>query len=497
MTTGKQNPKVEWGYYAMTPRIVRTQYKQLSHTEKWLYVCLKDLCGDRGTCYRTLKVLSQETDLSTGNLSTGIRNLHAAGLIHAEKKRRSNNPTAKEVWHITIVDIWQANVEECSNFERPDDNVQNLNDNVQELNHNVQNMNEPSPERSKFEAKRSNFVDRSNNTEEEHSEERTIEEDSCDSATATPPSLSDDFAEDDEPTERLKAVKPAPLHCAFCAEEAELVCQDCKKHVCYVEHGRVFPYRQNGKDMREVYCVFCVEKRNKAALKKGQIDENTPQPLHPANSADVGHDNDAGAHQSARPGPSSHRDTHSLQHTHGSSAMGGRGIESENGSHLSTSDVDNSQGVGDTSVQQQMLIAPVSSKQSARREKWNEQAMVAKAEELRGKAYSEMTRPKEINAAKKIFKRHPESTLEEFERVFAHRNDDWWHEHCGLLNVTDLAATPKDKNDMRYMLELDKMEREATKSTLKIVPASKVQSAPQIKLPPPMPSREELLREVY
>ena len=173
MSNQKNNPKQDWGFYACTPRIVRTQYKHLSHTEKWLYVCLKDLCGDRGMCYRTLKVLSEETDLSTGNLSTSIRNLHDAGLIHAEKKRRSNNPTGKEVWHITIVDIWQANVEYCSKNERSQEDVQTMNNNVQILNvptpqrsKNEAQRSENEAQRSKNEAQRSNFVDRRINNEE-------------------------------------------------------------------------------------------------------------------------------------------------------------------------------------------------------------------------------------------------------------------------------------------------------------------------------------------
>ena len=184
MANKKNDPKAEWGFYSMTPRIVRTQYKQLSHTEKWLYVCLKDLCGDRGMCYRSLRALSQETDLSTGNLSTGIRKLHDAGLIHAEKKRRNNNPTQKEVWHISIVDIWQSNVEYCSKYEQP------TQDNVQDLNNNVQNMNEPEPERSENEQKRSNFDDRRINNKNNNTEERTIEEDMSLSSESDAPAAS-------------------------------------------------------------------------------------------------------------------------------------------------------------------------------------------------------------------------------------------------------------------------------------------------------------------
>jgi hypothetical protein len=202
----KANPKVEWGYFAVTPRILRTQYKQLSHTEKWLYTCLKDLCGDKGMCFRTLRVLSQETDLSIGNLSIGIRHLHEAGLIHAEKKRRSNNPTAKEVWHISIVDIWKSNVEYCSNYEHSAENVQEMNDNVQI-------MNNPPLERSFPEQKRSNFDDRRNNIEEQHSEERTSEEHIGVSADAsTPPAF---YASQEIPVtynEALAYLKPHGPH---------------------------------------------------------------------------------------------------------------------------------------------------------------------------------------------------------------------------------------------------------------------------------------------
>lgn len=138
MTT-TANPTVDFGFFAAVPRIVRTgeQYKHLTHTHKWLYTCLKDLCGDHGTCYRALRTLSDETDISTGMLSEGIQELHKAGLIHAEKKKRASG--GKEVWHITITDIWQANGKEhpskkCSQDEQTIENVHIVNDNVQYVN---------------------------------------------------------------------------------------------------------------------------------------------------------------------------------------------------------------------------------------------------------------------------------------------------------------------------------------------------------------------------
>lgn len=172
MTETYQEPKRDWGFYAQIPRIVRTQYKQCSHAEKWLYTCLKDLCGDKGTCFRSLRLLSAETDISTGSLSVMIPHLHEVGLIHAEKKKRT--ATGKEIWHISIVDIWKANTEYCSKNEQSSDDNEEI---VQNSNDVVQKMNDNPVDCSKNERDCSNFVDRritikNNNTEEETREEK-------------------------------------------------------------------------------------------------------------------------------------------------------------------------------------------------------------------------------------------------------------------------------------------------------------------------------------
>jgi hypothetical protein len=137
MTTPQ--PTIEWGFHAVTPRIIRTGYKDLTPMQKWLYVCLKDLCGETGTCYRALRVLAEETGISTGMLSESIPILHKAGLIHAEKKKRSAG--GKEVWHITIVDIWQANAKahpsKRSHSEQTTENVHTVNEDVHRMNDNT------------------------------------------------------------------------------------------------------------------------------------------------------------------------------------------------------------------------------------------------------------------------------------------------------------------------------------------------------------------------
>lgn len=146
----QNNPKIDFGFHAVIPRIIRTDYKTLTPMQKWLYVCLKDLCGDHGTCYRSLRVLSEETGISTGMLSESIPVLHEAGLVHAEKKRRTTG--GKEVWHITIIDIWKANA--IAHSTKRSQNEQTL-ENVHTVNNNVHRMNKLSEERSQNEQERS------------------------------------------------------------------------------------------------------------------------------------------------------------------------------------------------------------------------------------------------------------------------------------------------------------------------------------------------------
>jgi len=177
----QRNPNVDWGFYATTPRLIRTAYKDLTPVQKWLYVCLKDLCGEDGTCYRTLRVLAEETGISTGMLSESVRSLHDAGLIHAEKKRRFGT-TSKEVWHITIVDIWQANA--TAHPTKRSAGEQTI-ENVHSVNNNVHSVNEDTLKRSAGEQKRSLCETEGISLSNDTIEERTIEEES--DAVASPP----------------------------------------------------------------------------------------------------------------------------------------------------------------------------------------------------------------------------------------------------------------------------------------------------------------------
>jgi len=83
--------------------------------------------------------------------------------------------------------------------------------------------------------------------------------------------------------------------------------------------------------------------------------------------------------------------------------------------------------------------------------------MLARAETLREKPFSESARPKETKAARKLFARKPDLTEEEFTGAFQHWNTPWWRETNGLFCITDLAAVPKNKSEMRLIIALEKL----------------------------------------
>jgi len=124
--------------YARMPRVIRKGYKNLTKLQKLLYIYLRDLAGEDGTCYRSLRTLQEETEFSIGYLSENIPILHNEGLIHAEMK--SSPSTHWQVWHITIVDIWEKNAaflqsEKCSPDEQLiDKSVHRVNSSVHAVN---------------------------------------------------------------------------------------------------------------------------------------------------------------------------------------------------------------------------------------------------------------------------------------------------------------------------------------------------------------------------
>lgn len=89
--------------YITIPAYIRTHFLHLTHTDKWFYVCLHNICGEQRSCAMSLRSLSTETGIGIAKLSESITTLHASGLIKAEKKRRTTG--GNEVWHISLLEL--------------------------------------------------------------------------------------------------------------------------------------------------------------------------------------------------------------------------------------------------------------------------------------------------------------------------------------------------------------------------------------------------------
>lgn len=103
--------------FTMLPNTVFVDYG-LDNNHIAYYAWLKMLCGEGGTCYRSMRTISAMTQFSTGQLSIMTHKLHEIGLIHATKHKRVDKGGKEHgwpIWHISIVDIWQKNADYFSN----------------------------------------------------------------------------------------------------------------------------------------------------------------------------------------------------------------------------------------------------------------------------------------------------------------------------------------------------------------------------------------------
>lgn len=87
--------------------------QNLSIYEKWLYVYLKSVAGEKGTCYRSTTTMAREAGMSRGQVSAAKKALALKGLIVVGS---GTNPR-RDVDHIHMKDLWPANMDEYSVHE--------------------------------------------------------------------------------------------------------------------------------------------------------------------------------------------------------------------------------------------------------------------------------------------------------------------------------------------------------------------------------------------
>ena len=96
-------------YFTIIPNLLWAEELGLSVPDFKLYATIKKVAGEGGECFMSTRTLAKVTRISTGAVSGGKRRLAVAGLIRIVTHPRGHG--GQPIDHITIVDIWQRNVE--------------------------------------------------------------------------------------------------------------------------------------------------------------------------------------------------------------------------------------------------------------------------------------------------------------------------------------------------------------------------------------------------
>lgn len=93
-------------YFTVTPRLVWALSEDPFDLALWEVV--KDIAGENGACILAREDLAALAMMSEGQVSVSRDRLLERGLLEGELKRDPGYP--QEVWHLSIPDIWEANV---------------------------------------------------------------------------------------------------------------------------------------------------------------------------------------------------------------------------------------------------------------------------------------------------------------------------------------------------------------------------------------------------
>ena len=153
-------------YWTGIPHTVSRGLKgqRLSIYAKWLYVYLKSVAGESGTCYRSTTTLAREAGMSRGQISAAKHELVAQALITL---KRGKNPK-RDADHIRLKDIWRANIEEFSVHVMNTDEDEEELSSQEDSKGRVHNMNTDEHQSSQYEHKEA-FDKHSSGSDEQNS----------------------------------------------------------------------------------------------------------------------------------------------------------------------------------------------------------------------------------------------------------------------------------------------------------------------------------------
>jgi hypothetical protein len=104
-----QDKSNDHSYFSMTPNMLDDLLDPYQYR---LYGHIKRVCGESGKCWQSTRTMAKKCKMSVGKVSESKKRLKEMGLIAIEECKRPNGGLP---YHsITIVDIWQRNIEWCA-----------------------------------------------------------------------------------------------------------------------------------------------------------------------------------------------------------------------------------------------------------------------------------------------------------------------------------------------------------------------------------------------
>jgi hypothetical protein len=106
-------------YFIITPRIVKAFSRNPYDLALWDTV--KDVAGDNGECYLSTEQLAALSGMSAGKASDSRKYWVEIGFLEGEIRKDPGYP--QPVWHITVPDLWQKNIEWCEKYPKIADRI--------------------------------------------------------------------------------------------------------------------------------------------------------------------------------------------------------------------------------------------------------------------------------------------------------------------------------------------------------------------------------------
>lgn len=106
-------------YFIITPRIVKAFSRNPYDLALWDTV--KDIAGENGECFLNTSQLAALSGMSSGKASDSRKYWIELGFLKGEIRKDPGYP--QPVWHITVPDLWQKNIEWCEKHPKINDRI--------------------------------------------------------------------------------------------------------------------------------------------------------------------------------------------------------------------------------------------------------------------------------------------------------------------------------------------------------------------------------------